>query len=95
MATLGYQRNHDNLGKKYYWVKTALGDIYCTDNPLCSGPYKGLKTITGWKFDAIRFPNFYNVLHSRLLDLEARLKLRFDEAKATTMGAPSHPARIK
>jgi phage anti-repressor protein len=79
LESLGYQRNHDNLGKKYYWVKTDLSNLYAESGPLVSGPYKGLHVVKGWRFDPIKFPNFYNILHSRLLELEDRLKIKYDK----------------
>lgn len=77
LESLGYQRNHDNLGKKYYWVKTELSNLYAESGPLVSGPHKGLHVVKGWRFDPVKFPNFYNILHSRLLELEDRLKIKY------------------
>lgn len=73
LEALGYQRNHDQLGKKYYWIKTERSALLAEEGPLFSGPYKGLNVIKGWRFDPIKFPNFYTILHNRLLELEALL----------------------
>lgn len=73
LEALGYQRNHDQLGKKYYWIKTERSALLAEEGPLFSGPYKGLNVVKGWRFDPVKFPSFYAVLHNRLLEIEALL----------------------
>ena len=82
LEALGYQQKYAQNHKKYYWIRTERSLLVAEEGPLFSGKYKGLPVIKGWRFDPVKFPNFYNILNSRLLELDDKLKMLHEKKEA-------------